>query len=105
MGQNVTKSDNKNFEIYQTFMHNFLGQKCPNTPILCTTDAHFYNPSVKVGSISFFSFSDMQKFHHLFGCHAIGINYSLIFFKCFTFFRFNMVDKRAVLNRLKIKAI
>ena len=34
----------------------------------------------------FFSSSDMQKFRHLLGCHTIGINSSLVFFKCFTFF-------------------
>ena len=30
--------------------------------------------------ISFFSSFDMQTFHHLFGCQAIGINSSLIYF-------------------------
>ena len=30
------------------------------------------------------------KIHHLLGCRAIGINSSLIFLKCFTFFKFNM---------------
>ena len=28
----------------------------------------------------FFFFSHPQKFHHLLGCHATGINFSLIFF-------------------------
>ena len=28
----------------------------------------------------FFLSSDIQKFHHLLGCHAIGINSSLVFF-------------------------
>ena len=32
------------------------------------------NYSVKIASISFYSSSDMQKFHHLSGCHAICIN-------------------------------
>ena len=43
-------------------------------------DADFYNLSVKISSISFFSSSDTQKFHHLLGCQAIGINSSLIVF-------------------------
>ena len=38
------------------------------------------NVSVKIGSISFFSSSNMQKFHHFLGCHAVKINFSLIFF-------------------------
>ena len=32
----------------------FFIQKCFNTPVLYTTNAHFCNPSVKIGSISFF---------------------------------------------------
>ena len=67
----------------------------------------------------------MQKSHRLLGCHAVGINSSLMFFKSFAFFKFNMpskksdnifktdikavptrekiLDKKAVLIRLKIK--
>ena len=45
-----------------------------------TNDAHFYNPSVKIGSISFFSYSGMHKFYILLGFHATDINSSLIFF-------------------------
>ena len=41
-----------------------------------TTDAHSNYFSVKIGSISYFSSSDIQKFHHLLGCHAISINSS-----------------------------
>ena len=49
----------------------------------------------------FFSSSDIQKFHHLLGCHANGINSPhLSFFKYFAFF-----NKKAVLIRLKIKTI
>ena len=59
---------------------NFIVPKWFNTPLLYTIDAHFYNPSVKIASISFLSFSDMEKSNHLLGCHAIGINSSLIFF-------------------------
>ena len=49
-------------------------------PIFYTTDAHFCSPSVKIGFISFFSSPDMQNFHHVLGCQAVGINYSLIIF-------------------------
>ena len=58
----------------------FFIQKCFNTPVLYTTNAHFYNPSVKIGSISFLSSSDRQNLHHLLGCHATGIGSYLIFF-------------------------
>ena len=70
-----------------------------------TTDAHFFNSPVKIGSIYFFSSSDMQKFHHFLGCHTTAINSSVIFVKCFAFFRLNILDKKAVLIRLKIKLI
>ena len=81
------------------------GAKCFNTPHLYTNDPHFYNLSINIGSISFFSSSDMHQAHHLYGCHAAGINSSLIFFKCFAFFKFSMLDKKAVLTRGKIKTI
>ena len=48
-----------------------------NTSILYTTNAHFYNPSGKIGSTSFVSSSDTQKFHYLLGYHTTGINSSL----------------------------
>ena len=59
--------------------------KCVNTK------THFYNFSINIGSISFFSSSDMHQFHHLSGYHATGIN-SLLnsFFKFFSFYKFNM---------------
>ena len=41
---------------------------------------------IKIGSISF-SISDMPKSHYLLGCHAIGINSSLIFFKVLCVFK------------------
>ena len=90
----------KDLELYQVFMYNFLCwidlnifkhfdqkilqensytifvPKCFNTPTLYTIDAHFYNPSQKIGFISFSSSSDTQKFHHLLGWHATGINSS-----------------------------
>ena len=51
---------------------------------------HYKHYSVKIGSISFFSSSDMQNFHHLLRCHTIGINPVVIFFMCFSFFKINM---------------
>ena len=64
----------------------FSVQNYFNTSILYTTDKHFYNPSVKIGFISFISSSDTKKFHHLLGYHATGINSSFnYFFKCFAF--------------------
>ena len=63
-------------------MHNFL---CQNDKVFIKASELYQfivwqNVSIKIGSISLFSTSDMQKFHHLLGCHAIGINPSLIFF-------------------------
>ena len=68
--------------------------------ILYTIDAHFFSPTLKTGSISFFSSSYMQEFHLLWGCHAIGINSSLIlFFAFFAFFKFNMPSQKSDMNR------
>ena len=47
--------------------------KCFNTPILYTTNTHFHNFSINIGSIPFFSSFGMQKSNHLLGCHSIGI--------------------------------
>ena len=77
---------------------------------------HWLKALLSKNWFSFFSFSDAQKFHHLLGCHSIGINSSLVFFKCFAFFRFNMASqksdnvvidwqKKTALIRLKIKII
>ena len=41
-----------------------------------TTNTHFYNFLMNIGSISFSS-SDMHQSHHLSGCRATGINSSL----------------------------
>ena len=79
--------------------------KCQNVPVLsnCIHKKHY---SVKIGSISFFSSADMQKYYHLLGFHIIGINSSLnIFSKFFAFSKFNILDKKTVLIRLKIKKI
>ena len=72
MAQNLYKFWTQNVSIPQ-------GAKCFNTPILYTTDTHFYKPSIKIGSISFFLSSEEQKFRHLLGCHALGIRSSLSF--------------------------
>ena len=45
-----------------------------------------------------FSSADMQKFHHVLGCHNIGINSLLIFFKFFAFFKFNMPSQKSDKN-------
>ena len=62
----------------------------------------YYNPSVKIGSISFFSSSDMQKSHHLLGYHTIGImigiNYAFNFFNFFAFFKSNMPSQKSCLD-------
>ena len=53
---------------------------------------HEKNYSVKVGSICFFSFSDIPKFYYLLGYCAVGINSS------FTFFKFNMPSQKSDKN-------
>ena len=53
--------------------------KCSNILKLYTLKAFFSKNQL-----------DKQKLHHLLGYHAIGINTSLIFFKCFAFFKFTM---------------
>ena len=47
-----------------------------NTPHLYTTDPSFYNSSINIVSLSFYSSSDTHQSHHLLGCHATGINSS-----------------------------
>ena len=56
-------------------MYNLLCQNVP-IPSNCINQKHY---SVAIGSISFFLTSGIQKFHHILGCHVIGINSSLIF--------------------------
>ena len=49
---------------------------------------HWKHYSGKIGSIPFFSSWNVQKLHHLLGCHAIAINSSLLFFSialCFSY--------------------
>ena len=40
----------------------------------------------------------MQTFHHYLGCHAIGINFSLIFFKCFALFKLTTPSQISNMN-------
>ena len=61
-------------------MFQYLKKQNVSIPMTNTPDTHFYNPSVKIGFISFSSSSDTQEFHHFLGCHAIGTNSLLIFF-------------------------
>ena len=73
---------------------------------------HWKYYPVKIGSIYFLEYSDKYKFGHIIRCHATGItllasSYLGIgiksFFKCFEFFKFNMLDEKPVLIRLKMK--
>ena len=57
------------------YSQRFEVAKCFNTLKLYTLKA-----LVKIGSISFFSSSDMQKFYHCLGYHAIVINSLFKFF-------------------------
>ena len=51
--------------------------KCFNTLEFYTINTHFYNSSINIRSISFFSSSDAHQSHHLLlGFHATGINSS-----------------------------
>ena len=50
--------------------------KCLKISQFYTSDANVYSSSVKIGSISFFSSSNMHQSHNLFGCHAAGMNSS-----------------------------
>ena len=87
-------------------MFQYIKTKCFNSTILYTTDALFYNSSVQIGSSSFFSSFDMQKFHYLLGCYAAGSNsFFIFFFKFFAFFKFSTPSQKADIIRLKIKAI
>ena len=61
-------------------------QKCFNTLIFYNTNAHtLLQPLNKNWTISFFTSSDMQKFHHLLGCHPTGINSSLFYLSSLRF--------------------
>ena len=48
-------------------MFQYLKKQSVSTPLCRMLPKDFYNPSVIIGSISFFSTPGMQKFHHLLG--------------------------------------
>ena len=56
----------------------YSSTKCFNTSILCDANPNFYNYSINIGFIYFFSSSDMNQSHNLIECHATGINSLLI---------------------------
>ena len=69
-----------------------------NFPILSysTLLMHKKHYSVKIGSISYFSSSDMQKVNHLLGCHTISIN--SLFISCFSALPFsNLICQAKIL--------
>ena len=73
----------KIFKLWQVFVYNFLFQNVPTNFKLCTADALKALLS-KNRFYFFFSSSDMQKFQHLLGCYATSINSSFkSFFKHF----------------------
>ena len=87
---------------------------CPSSYILNVIYLKHY--SVKNGSVSFFSSSDMPKLLHLLGCHTESTN--SLFNSLLSVLRFlNLIvltksmtiylqiDKKSVLIRLKMKAI
>ena len=61
----------------------------------CIHEKHY---SVKIGSITFFLSSNIQKFHHLLGSHATDIGSSHIFLKCFAFFKLNIPSQKSDKN-------
>ena len=67
------KLDKKNFPIN-------IKSLWQNVPIISYSilPIHWKYYSVKIGSISFFWTSDIEKFQDLLVCHAIGINFWLI---------------------------
>ena len=80
--------------------------------LILPNSIHWKYYPVKIGSIYFLESSDKYKFGHIIRCHATGItllasSYLGIgiksFFKCFEFFKFNMLDEKPVLIRLKMK--
>ena len=91
--------------------------KRTNTTILCTTNTQFYNSSINIGFLSFFSSFGMHQSHHLLGCHAVGMILRLTLFKILCIFQIyyawqkscsdwrknqnDLLDKKAVLTREK----
>ena len=100
---NLMGKCHKNFELYQVFIHNFLWQ---NVSIL-TSILYTWKTLLSKNWFYFFfliiwhakiqpSFRIARYWHWFF---------TYLFFKCFVFFKFNMLDKKAVPIRLKIKTI
>ena len=97
----LRRNVSKFFELYQVFMHDLFVTNC-----LDENPGNEKRYSVKIKM-------DISKFHSLLECHTNRISSSLIFFQYFTFFKFNIrsqksdniVDKEAVLIRLKTKTI
>ena len=58
------------------FICNFFSQNVQIPPRSILPTHTFITLQIKIGSVSFFSSSDMHQFHHLSGCHATGINSS-----------------------------
>ena len=87
------KKKKKNYS--QRFVNYVKCHKDLNIHNLCTLKRY----SAKMGCISFFSSSGMQKLHHLLGCHATGINFSLLFFLVLCVFpKFNMLSQKSDKN-------
>ena len=85
---NVLKFWAKNLE--KKIYTQFSLPKCLNISILCTTDAHFYNPSVKISYVSFFHILS-RKISTIFeDATLLALVIYLSLFKCFTFFKFDM---------------
>ena len=53
----------------------FCPKMCQYPPVY-PTNTHLSNSSRNIGSISFFSLSDMHQSHHLLECYTTGINFS-----------------------------
>ena len=78
-------------------MHNFL---CQNDKVFRKIfELHQVfvgqNFSGKIGSISFFSTSDMQKFHIFLDATLLTLILHVSFFKCFAFFKFTMPSQKS----------
>ena len=73
--------------------------KCLGT-LKSYTTATLKHYSIEIGSISFSSYYDTQKFHHLLGCHAISINSSLLFLSVLRFL--NLICKAKSLIRITV---
>ena len=97
----VPKSEKKKMNYSQIFFNYVKGHKDFNTLKLYALKSLLSKNQFYL----FFSSSDMHQSYHLLGYHGTGIKFSFIFFKFFAFLKFNMLDKKAVLIRLKIKTI